>query len=96
MFSRSCLTLVLALTAALAPTTPALADASSETVTAATHAELAAGAADLNGVHTHPGCVEIGVGRDGRPRWPGKQIGKDAVRESRGLRGRHGPRLRLH
>jgi hypothetical protein len=32
---------------------PALADASSETVTAATHAELAAGAADLDGVHTH-------------------------------------------
>jgi hypothetical protein len=32
---------------------PALADASSETVTAATHAELAAGSADLNGVHTH-------------------------------------------
>jgi hypothetical protein len=32
---------------------PAIADASSETVTAATHAELAAGAGDLDGVHTH-------------------------------------------
>jgi hypothetical protein len=41
------------LTAALALTTPALADGSSEIVTAATHTELAAGASDLNGVHTH-------------------------------------------
>ena len=32
---------------------PAVADASSETVTAATHAELAANAGDLDGVHTH-------------------------------------------
>ncbi len=32
---------------------PALADASSETVTASTHAELAANAGDLDGVHTH-------------------------------------------
>jgi hypothetical protein len=31
----------------------AWADASSETVTAATHASLAAGASDLTGVHTH-------------------------------------------
>jgi hypothetical protein len=32
---------------------PAIADANSETVTAATHAELAAEAGDLNGVHSH-------------------------------------------
>jgi hypothetical protein len=32
---------------------PAVADGASETVTAATHAELAAGAGDLDGVHTH-------------------------------------------
>jgi hypothetical protein len=38
---------------ALAVAPAAWADASSETVTAATHASLAAGASDLNGVHTH-------------------------------------------
>src|ERR1043165_5971629 len=32
---------------------PACADANSETVTAATHAQLAAGASDLKGVQTH-------------------------------------------
>jgi len=39
--------------AGLAFAAPAIADASSETVTAATHAELAAGAGDIEGVHMH-------------------------------------------
>jgi hypothetical protein len=39
--------------AGLALAAPAIADASSEVVTAATHAELAAGSGDLEGVHTH-------------------------------------------
>ena len=39
--------------AALLYAGPAVADASSETVTAGTHAGLAANAGDLDGVHTH-------------------------------------------
>jgi len=53
IFVCSCSLAPLTLVAGLALATNALADAASETVTAATHAELAAGASDLNGVHTH-------------------------------------------
>jgi hypothetical protein len=53
MFAGSCSLAPLTLAAGLALATPAAADASSETVTAATHAGLAAGASDLKGVHTH-------------------------------------------
>jgi hypothetical protein len=75
----------LTLTAALALATSVLADASSETVTAATHAELAAGASDLSGVHTHlhhalnclvgPG----GKGFDTKEMNPCAQSGKGAI-----------------
>lgn len=75
----------LAVAAGLALASPALADAASETVTAATHAELAAGAADLNGVHTHlhhalnclvgPG----GNGFDAKELNPCAQSGKGAI-----------------
>jgi len=54
--------------AGLAFSAPAIADASSETVTAATHAELAAGAGDIEGVHMHLhhslNCL-VGPGGDG-------------------------------
>lgn len=75
----------LTLTAGLALTGSALADASSETVTAATHAELAAGAGNLNGVHTHlhhtlnclvgPG----GAGFDAKEMNPCAQSGHGAI-----------------
>jgi len=62
-----------------------LADASSETVTATTHAELAAGASDLSGVHSHlhhalnclvgPG----GNGFDAKEMNPCAQSGKGAI-----------------
>ena len=68
---------------ALAPL--ALADASSEVVTAATHASLAAGASDLAGTHTHlhhvlnclvgPG----GNGFDAKELNPCAQSGKGAI-----------------
>ena len=68
---------------ALAPL--ALADASSEVVTAATHASLAAGASDLTGTHTHlhhtlnclvgPG----GNGFDAKELNPCAQNGKGAI-----------------
>jgi hypothetical protein len=61
------------------------ADASSETVTAKTHAELAAGASDINGVHSHlhhalnclvgPG----GKGFDAKEMNPCAQSGKGAI-----------------
>jgi hypothetical protein len=64
---------------------PALADASSETVTAATHADLAAGASDLNGVHTHLhhtlNCL-VGPGGNGfdtKELNPCAQSGKGAI-----------------
>src|ERR1044071_7404386 len=70
---------------ALLSAAPALADASSETVTAATHAELAAGASDVNGVHMHlhhalnclvgPG----GNGFDAKEPNPCAQSGKGAI-----------------
>lgn len=63
----------------------ALADASSEVVTAATHASLAAGASDLAGTHTHlhhtlnclvgPG----GNGFDAKELNPCAQAGKGAI-----------------
>ena len=53
-FAASCAYITLfGIAAALVFAAPAIADASSETITAATHAELAAGAGDLDGVHTH-------------------------------------------
>jgi hypothetical protein len=84
-FACSCCFAPLTLTAALALTTPALADASSETVTAATHAELAAGASDLNGVHTHLhhvlNCLvgPAGQGFDAKELNPCAQSGKGAI-----------------
>src|SRR6476646_9621049 len=84
IFACSCTLAPLALVAGLAATS-ALADASSETVTAATHAGLAAGASDLAGVHTHlhhalnclvgPG----GNGFDAKEMNPCAQSGKGAI-----------------
>ena len=75
----------LTLAAGLALATSAHADGSSETVTAATHADLAAGASDLNGVRTHlhhtlnclvgPG----GQGFDAKEMNPCAQSGKGAI-----------------
>jgi hypothetical protein len=85
IFARSRCFAPLTLIAGLALAAPAFADAASETVTAATHAELAAGASDLNGVHTHlhhalnclvgPG----GPGFDAKELNPCAQNGKGAI-----------------
>ncbi|HEY1961186.1 MAG TPA: hypothetical protein VGG69_02115 [Rhizomicrobium sp.] len=67
----------------LAPT--ALADANSEVVTAATHASLAAGSADITGVHTHLhhalNCLvgPKGNGFDAKELNPCAQSGKGAI-----------------
>ena len=73
------------LAGALAWAPPLLADAASETVTASTHADLAATASDLKGVHTHlhhtlnclvgPG----GFGFDARQLNPCAQSGNGAI-----------------
>jgi hypothetical protein len=61
------------------------ADASSETVTAATHADLAAGASDLNGIHMHLhhalNCLvgPDGKGFDAKEMNPCAQSGKGAI-----------------
>jgi hypothetical protein len=85
IFARSRCIAPLTLIAGLALAAPAFADAVSETVTAANHAELAAGASDLNGVHTHlhhvlnclvgPG----GPGFDAKELNPCAQSGKGAI-----------------
>jgi hypothetical protein len=85
IFAHSCCLAPLAFAAGLALVTPALADAASETVTAATHAELAAGASDLNGVHTHLhhalNCLvgPSGQGFDAKELNPCAQSGKGAI-----------------
>jgi hypothetical protein len=76
---------LLAVTIGLAGASAALADATSETVTAATHAELAAGASDLNGVHTHLhhtlNCLvgQGGNGFDAKQMNPCAESGKGAI-----------------
>jgi hypothetical protein len=76
---------LLAVACALVFATSVQADASSETVTAKTHAELAAGASDVSGVHSHlhhvlnclvgPG----GKGFDAKELNPCAQSGKGAI-----------------
>jgi hypothetical protein len=84
-FAPSCPLAPLTLAVGLALATPVLADASSETVTAATHAELAAGASDLNGVHMHLhhalNCLVGPGGRGFDPKElnPCAQSGKGAI-----------------
>jgi len=83
--SRALHQALLAVAYALVFSTSAQADAGSETVTAATHAELAAGASDVNGVHNHlhhalnclvgPG----GKGFDAKEMNPCAQNGKGAI-----------------
>lgn len=64
---------------------PALADAASETVTAATHADLAAQSADIKGVHTHLhhvlNCLvgPSGTGFDAKELNPCANAGKGAI-----------------
>lgn len=76
---------LLAVTIGLAGPSVALADAASETVTAATHAELAAGATDLNGIHTHLhhtlNCLvgQGGNGFDAKQMNPCAESGKGAI-----------------
>jgi hypothetical protein len=76
---------VLAIGFGLAGASAALADAASETVTAATHAELAAGASDLNGIHTHLhhtlNCLvgQGGNGFDAKQMNPCAESGKGAI-----------------
>jgi hypothetical protein len=84
IFACSCCLAPLAL-AGLALATPAMADAGSETVTAATHADLAAGASDLNGIHQHLhhtlNCLvgPDGKGFDAKELNPCAQSGKGAI-----------------
>jgi hypothetical protein len=83
--SRALFPVLLAVVYALVFATSVEADAGSETVTAATHAELAAGASDVNGVHSHlhhalnclvgPG----GKGFDAKEMNPCAQSGKGAI-----------------
>lgn len=79
---------LLAVTIGVAAASAALADAASETVTAATHAELAAGASDLAGVHTHLhhtlNCLvgQGGNGFDAKQMNPCAESGKGAIPDS--------------
>jgi hypothetical protein len=83
--SRALPQALLAVAYALVFSTAVQANAGSETVTAATHAELAAGASDVNGVHSHlhhalnclvgPG----GKGFDAKEMNPCAQSGKGAI-----------------
>lgn len=74
--------------AALVPFAAKAADAHGEIVTAATHADLAAGAADVNGVHMHlqhaVNCLvgPDGAGYDAKQMNPCANSGKGAIVDS--------------